>query len=77
MTYHIYYKGAPYGDDERGHVISTHNTLGAALDEQGQLTQSGRYYNNTYITDDSNRVLDWYACASIVDAEIARGLYTI
>ena len=50
-THAIVYRGAPYGLDEGGELVSTHPSEGAALAEMGRLQRSPRYRGNVSVVD--------------------------
>ena len=48
-TFEVRYVGAPYGENESGHVVSRHRTLEAAERSAAKLQTSPKYYRSVRI----------------------------
>lgn len=56
--YNVVYVGAPYGLNEFGEIISSHNTVAGALKSYDINGLFGKNYNNLKIKDASGKILD-------------------
>lgn len=53
--YEVRYVGAPYGDNESGHLMSWHRTREAAERAARKLSEWANYYNHVRIVERQGR----------------------